>query len=82
MNCLELAVRHGETVPGIRVVRIECDRPAIRLHRLLELAVREEIDGAIVQLFLARHSKMRSAFSRWRASALTRSQAARTLARA
>src|SRR5437870_7738384 len=77
---LELAVRHGEAVPGVGVGRVERDRGPIGVDRLLELALREEVDRPVVQLFLARHSTMRSAFPRPAASALTRSGSARTLA--
>src|SRR5262249_10891707 len=40
-----LAVRHGEAVPGVDEARVERDGLLIARHRLLQLAVAEEIDG-------------------------------------
>src|SRR5690242_237687 len=60
----ELVVRHGDPVPGVDVAGIVGERLAVLGDRLLELAIAEEIDRRVVELFLAGHRDWRSAFSR------------------
>src|SRR5262245_16448295 len=52
-----LAVGHREAVPGVDEGGIERDGLVVAGHRLVELAVAEEIDGRVVEVLLRGHPR-------------------------